>query len=102
MVTTAVLKRRGNTRSKQRRLHVRWIGFYWVLPELVRTVKRGQTVGVGFTKYEVKGGVGSKHQVSDVASIAEQLQVMKHTISELVSSKNNPINSKPSEVQAKG
>ena len=48
-----------------------------------------------------KGGVGSKRQISDIASIAEQLQVMKHTISELVSPKNNPINSKSSEDKVK-
>ena len=48
-----------------------------------------------------KGGVGSKRQISDVASIAEQLQVMKHTISELVSSKNNPIISESSEDKVK-
>ena len=48
-----------------------------------------------------KGGVGSKQQISDIASIAEQLQVMKRTISELVSSKNNPINSESSEDKAK-
>ena len=48
-----------------------------------------------------KGGVGSKRQISDVTSIAEQLQVMKHTILELVSSKNNPINSESSEDKAK-
>ena len=49
-----------------------------------------------------KGGTGSKQQISDVASIAEQLQVMKCTISELVSPKNNPINSESSEDKAKG
>ena len=48
-----------------------------------------------------KGGVGSKQQISDVASIAEQLKVMKRTISELVSSKNNLINSKSSDDKAK-
>ena len=49
-----------------------------------------------------KGGAGTKQQISDVASIAEQLQVMKHTISALVSLKNNPINSESSEDKAKG
>ena len=49
-----------------------------------------------------KGGAGGKQQNSHVASIAEEFQVMKHTISELVSSKNNPINSKSSEDKAKG
>ena len=48
-----------------------------------------------------KGGVGSKRQISDVTSIAEQLQVMKHTISELMSSKNNLINSESSEDKVK-
>ena len=48
-----------------------------------------------------KGGVGNKQQISDVASIVEQLQVMKHTISELMSSKNNHINSEPSEDKMK-
>ena len=48
-----------------------------------------------------KRGVGSKPQISDIVSIAEQLQVMKRTISELVSSKNNPINSESSEDKAK-
>ena len=48
-----------------------------------------------------KGGAGSKQQISDVTSIAEQLQAMKHTISELVSLKNNPINSESSEDKAK-
>ena len=42
------------------------------------------------------GGVGNKQQISDVASIAEQLQTMKHTISELMASKNDHINSEPS------
>ena len=40
-----------------------------------------------------KGGIGNKRQISDVTSIAEQLQVINHTISELVSSKNDHINS---------
>ena len=48
-----------------------------------------------------KGGVGNKQQISDVASIAEQLQVMKHTISELMSSKNNHVNSESSEDKMK-
>ena len=48
-----------------------------------------------------KGGVGSKRQISDVTSITEQLHVMKHTISELLLSKNNPINSETSEDKAK-
>ena len=48
-----------------------------------------------------KGGVGSKRQTSDVASIAEQQQAMKRTISELVSAKNNLINSESSVDKAK-
>ena len=48
-----------------------------------------------------KGGVDSKRQISDIASIIEQLQVMNHTISELVSSKSNLINSEPTEDKAK-
>ena len=48
-----------------------------------------------------KGGVGNKRQISDVASIAEQLQVMKSTIPELVSSKNNITNSESSEDKVK-
>ena len=44
-----------------------------------------------------KGGIGNKWQISVVASIAEQLQVMKHTISELMSAKNDHINSESSE-----
>ena len=44
-----------------------------------------------------KGGIGNKRQISDVTSIAEQLQVIKRTISELVSSKNDHINSVSSE-----
>ena len=48
-----------------------------------------------------KGGLGNKRQMSDVASIAEQLQVMKRTISELMSSKNNQINSESSEDKMK-
>ena len=48
-----------------------------------------------------KGGVGNKQQISDVASTTEQLQVMKRTISEFMSSKNNVINSKSSEDKAK-
>ena len=48
-----------------------------------------------------KGGVGNKQQISDVASIAEQLQVMKRTISELVSSKNNITNSESNEDKVK-
>ena len=48
-----------------------------------------------------KGGVGNKQQISDVASIAEQLQVMKRTISELMLSKNNQINSVTSEDKMK-
>ena len=48
-----------------------------------------------------KGGVGSKRQISDVTSITEQLHVMKHTISELLLSKNNTINSETSEDKAK-
>ena len=48
-----------------------------------------------------KGGVGNKRQISDVTSIAEKLKVMKRTISELMSSKNNLINSKSSEDKVK-
>ena len=48
-----------------------------------------------------KGGIGTKRQISDVASIAEQLQVMKHTISELMSAKNDHINSESSEEKMK-
>ena len=48
-----------------------------------------------------KGGVGNKQQISDVASITGQLQVMKRTISELMSSKNNQINSESSEDKMK-
>ena len=48
-----------------------------------------------------KEGVGNKWQFSDVTSIAEQLQVMKRTISELMSSKKNQINSKSSEDKMK-
>ena len=47
------------------------------------------------------GGVGNKQQISDITSIAEQLQVMKCTISELMSSKNNHINSESSEDKMK-
>ena len=48
-----------------------------------------------------KGGIGNKRQISDVASVAEQLQVMKRTISELMSSKNDHINSESSEDKMK-
>ena len=48
-----------------------------------------------------KGGIGNKRQISDVASIAEQLQVMKRTISELMSAKNDHINSESSKEKMK-
>ena len=48
-----------------------------------------------------KGGIGNKRQISDVASIAEQLQVMQRIISELMSSKNDHINSECSEDKMK-
>ena len=48
-----------------------------------------------------KGGIGNKQQISDMTSIAEQLQVIKHTISELMSSKNDHINSVSSEDKMK-
>ena len=48
-----------------------------------------------------KGGISNKWQISDVASIAEQLQVMKHTISELMSAKNDHINSESSKEKMK-
>ena len=48
-----------------------------------------------------KGGIGNKRLISDVASIAEQLQVMKCTISELMSAKNDHINSESSEDKMK-
>ena len=48
-----------------------------------------------------KGSIGNKQQISDVASIAEQLQVMKHTISELMSAKNDHMNSESSEDKMK-
>ena len=48
-----------------------------------------------------KGGIGNKRQISDVASITEQLQVMKRTISELTSAKNDHINSESSEEKMK-
>ena len=50
---------------------------------------------------EKKGGVGNKRQISDVAYFAEQVQVMKCTISELMASKNNHINSESSEDKMK-
>ena len=51
---------------------------------------------------KTKGGIGNKRQISDMTSIAEQLQVIKRTISELVSSKNDHINSITSEEKMKG
>ena len=48
-----------------------------------------------------KGGVGNKRQISHVTSIAEPSQFMKRTISELMLSKNNIINSKTSEDKVK-
>ena len=48
-----------------------------------------------------KGGIGNKRQISDVTSIAEQLQVIKRTISELMSSKNDHTNSISSEGKMK-
>ena len=48
-----------------------------------------------------KGGIGNKRQISDIASITEQLQVMKHTISELMSAKNDHINRESSEERMK-
>ena len=48
-----------------------------------------------------KGGIGTKRQISDVTSIAEQLQVIKRTISELVSSKSDHINSVSSKDKVK-
>ena len=48
-----------------------------------------------------KGGIGNKRQNSDVTSIAEQLLVIKRTIAELVSSKNDHINSISSEEKMK-
>ena len=48
-----------------------------------------------------RGGVGNKRQISDVTSIAEQLQAMKRTISELMSSKNDHINSESGEDKMK-
>ena len=48
-----------------------------------------------------KGGIGNKQQISDIASITEQLQVMKRTISELMSAKNDHINSESSKEKMK-
>ena len=48
-----------------------------------------------------KGGISSKRQISDVASITEQLQVMKHTISELMSAQNDHINNESREEKMK-
>ena len=48
-----------------------------------------------------KGSIGNKRQISDVTSIAEQLQVMKHTISELMLAKNDHLNSESSEDKMK-
>ena len=48
-----------------------------------------------------KGGTGTKRQISDITSIAEQLQVIKRTISELVSSKSDHINSVSSKDKVK-
>ena len=48
-----------------------------------------------------KGGIGNKRQISDVASIAKQLQVMKCTISELMPAKNDHINSESSKEKMK-
>ena len=50
---------------------------------------------------EKKGGISNKWQISDVASIAEQLQVMKRTISELMLAKNDHINSESGEEKMK-
>ena len=47
-----MLKGKGNASPEQRHPHVRRIGFYWVLPKLVRSVKRRQAAGVGFMKQE--------------------------------------------------
>ena len=48
-----------------------------------------------------KRGIGNKRQISDVTSITEQLQVMKRTISELMSAKNDHVNSESSEDKMK-
>ena len=48
-----------------------------------------------------KGGIDTKRQISDVTSIPEHLQVKKRTISELVCSKSDHINSVPSEDKVK-
>ena len=47
------------------------------------------------------GGISSKRQISDIASITEQLQVMKCTISELISAKNDHISSESSKEKMK-
>ena len=77
------------------------LGFTGYYPNWSELSKEDKQQVLDSQNKKKKGGVGSKRQISDIASIAEQLQVMKHTISELVLSKNNPFNSESSEDMAK-
>ena len=96
------IKRKGGMQALNKGIHMSdgsvFTGYYLNWSELSKEDK--QRVLDSRNKKK-KGGVGNKRQISDVASIREQLQVMKRTISELMSSKNNLINSESSEDKVK-
>ena len=76
-------------------------GFTGYYPNWSELSKEDKQWALDSQNKKKKGGVGSKRQISDIATITEQLQVMKRTISELVLSKYNLINSESSEDKVK-
>ena len=75
--------------------------FTWYYPNWSELSKEDKQRMLDSRSKKKKGGIGNMCQISDVASIAEQLQVMKRTISELMSAKNDYINSESSKEKMK-
>ena len=101
ITTIAILRKRGNASPEQRHTYVRWIGFTGYYPNWSELSKEDKQRVLDSRSKKKKGGAGNKRQISDVASIAEQLQTMKCTISELMLSKIDHINSEFSEDKMK-
>ena len=76
-------------------------GFTGYYPNWLELSKEDKQRVLDSRSKKKKGGIGNKWQISDITSIAEQQQVMKHTISEMMSTKKDHINSESGEEKMK-
>ena len=99
--TIATLRKRGECKPRTKAYLCQTDRFSQGITQTGRNYQKKTSSTCLIHKARKKAGVGNKRQISDVGSITEQLQVMKRTISELVSSKDNHINSESSEDKMK-